>query len=234
MMSKKTNISIRKLSASMFFAPGLIGLAGEANAMMLDLTPDFNILGLGVSAGAVVTFPGPKTKDSFDIGGYGGVAAPGFPWSKIFQNTINPNYPNVPGGLNLGKLTIDVGYEWGGRSALSGVGQSISAGAGLWGGTLNLAQPQASLPISGFQANIGPQLRATGELSITGTYTIGNFLQDVIFPAVDAVKSLLSPSVPNQQIQGGVSNGSSSAASGGFLLYPNKANTNMTQSVYAK
>jgi hypothetical protein len=41
MMSKKTNISIRKLSASMFFAPGLIGLAGEANAMMLDLTPDF-------------------------------------------------------------------------------------------------------------------------------------------------------------------------------------------------
>jgi hypothetical protein len=40
MMSKKTNISIRKLSASMFFALGLIGLESGVDAMMLDLTPD--------------------------------------------------------------------------------------------------------------------------------------------------------------------------------------------------
>jgi catechol 2,3-dioxygenase-like lactoylglutathione lyase family enzyme len=48
MMSKKTNISIRKLSASMFFALGLIGLESGVDAMMLDLTPDSHVA-LGVS-----------------------------------------------------------------------------------------------------------------------------------------------------------------------------------------
>lgn len=59
---------------------------------------------------------------------------------------------------------------------------------------------------------------------------VGNFLMDVLIPGGVGNAGGAGDSMP----QGPQSSFGGGAAAGGFLLYPNKPNTNQMQSVYSK
>ena len=181
----------------------------------------FRLFGTGISMGGEVRFPG-ITHEPFDLG-VNGSFTPGFIGEKLI-GLIDPENPfaNASKGIDFARLTLDIGLDTMPREQSSIIGVEVFAGApvssplvGIGVTALFDANQKGSFPTGG-QINLGPQLRGGANLQLQGSLTV----RDVVDFGKDAVNF--------------ISDQFTSAAGGGFVIYPSKPNTNTLQSVYSK
>ncbi|MCF6325585.1 MAG: hypothetical protein L3J89_14930 [Gammaproteobacteria bacterium] len=184
----------------------------------------FRLLGTGISLGAEVRYSG-VNDEPFDVG-ISGSFTPGLVGETIIGliDSDNP-FANASEGLDLVRLTLDVGIDTMPREQSSFIGVEVFSGVptpGIGGiGITGLfdANQDGSLPTGG-QVNIGPQLRGGANMMLQGSVTVRDVIE-LGGSAIDYISDQFS----------GTSN---NTAAGGFVLYPSKLNTNSMYSVYSK
>ncbi len=196
-----------------------------------------SLFGLNGSAGLFLSFPGPGDNDRFDIGGFVTGEPPSLPANLIIE-AIDPDNPinDMSVGFGTARLTLDAGWE-ASRNALDGLNITAYGGVGVpgWGGSLswnvpNGATQMSDLIPSGAEVNYGIQgvpilpFNVGIQADYTTSYSLGDAFENVIFPGID--------NLTNGWLSG--TNSVSNGAGGGFVLYPNRPNTNMLQTVYSK
>ena len=136
----------------------------------------------------------------------------------------------IEGGLGIVIDTNNLGESgiFRTRGGAGGANVGLSGGLGfaireLEGVSINydvnlkLVSPTFSFDDKGFNGaalGVGPGVGASSSVTSTSTYSVNDFISDV--------KGWFG------------SGGGNSSASGGFVLYPNKPNTNMMKTVYSK
>jgi hypothetical protein len=136
----------------------------------------------------------------------------------------------LEGGLGIVIDTDNIGESgfFRTRGGAGGANVGLSGGLGfaireLEGVSINydvnlkIVSPTFSFDDKGFNGTalgVGPGVGASSSVTSTSTYSVNNFISDV--------KGWFG------------SGGGNSSASGGFVLYPNKPNTNMMKTVYSK
>ena len=146
-------------------------------------------------------------------------------------------------GLGAAKLTV--GYGWdANRNSMDGMGLTGYYGAGLglkpgvnlgWNVPSGSSETLSDLVPSSFEINYGYQgiplipFNAGLQVDYTKSLSIGDLLTNVFSEVDNVTNGWLSgtSSSANSAV-------SSSMANGGFVLYPNKSNTNQMRSVYSK
>ena len=149
------------------------------------------------------------TKENFDIGVYGQLTPGRLGAVAEATNYLGmTNIPSLGQGFSFGALTIDGGVQFVGRNGLNGISADFQLGAYTRGVTVNTdPTSKNAVPITGMAINVGPQFRASAELSVGGSASVGDFF-NASFEAFGAAKQYMG----------------SNSANGGFVLYPNKSN----------
>ncbi|MFC5769746.1 RHS repeat-associated core domain-containing protein, partial [Thauera sinica] len=122
-------------------------------------------------------------------------------------------------GSATGNVLASVPAKLVGNAAATSVGTSVT-----WGSrSLTIVTPTVQ--------HTGSTFRALTEGAIGGTFEAGGqAIENMLFPTPPAGDA----SSGSQTLQSFQQLSASQGAAGGFLLYPNKSNTNMMQSVYVK